>query len=168
MQTETIVNLTRKIPDGNVKNEMISLYLSIVETDSLPSCWEVHANYNFFFYEQIQDKYLTTRDADESAKRFSEMKTTWGFAQLIPLAVFKDSSNGYLVNDSCAFGAEVLVIGPSKGNLETLSFSKGRFIEDAIFTWEINNFSKLNEYLHRSKVFTTGGIRWYTNHYLFL
>ncbi|KAK2451354.1 TRAF family protein [Trifolium repens] len=39
-----------------------------------------------------------------------EMKKEWGFEQLISLEELFDSSNGYFVDDSCVFGAEVFVI----------------------------------------------------------
>ena len=35
----------------------ISMYLHL-EDESLPMGWEVHAIFNFFIYDQIQDKYL--------------------------------------------------------------------------------------------------------------
>lgn len=83
---------------------------------------------------------------------------------LLPLATFKDPSNGYIVDNSCAFGVEIFVISPSLGNWESLSFVDGRNIISNIadFTWEIRNFSKLNETSnHQSQVFTVRGIRWH-------
>ncbi|KAK9215011.1 hypothetical protein WN944_007014 [Citrus x changshan-huyou] len=42
-------------------------------------------------------------------RRFHGLKLEWGFDQFIPLEEFNDASNGYLVGDTCVFGAEVLV-----------------------------------------------------------
>ena len=56
---------------------------------------------------------MTCTDEDTyngGMKRFHKMKTKWGFAQLVPRGTFKEPSNGYLVDDTCVFGAEVFVI----------------------------------------------------------
>ncbi|KAH9687477.1 TRAF-like family protein [Citrus sinensis] len=42
-------------------------------------------------------------------RRFHGLKLEWGFDQFIPLEEFNDASNGYLLGDTCVFGAEVLV-----------------------------------------------------------
>jgi hypothetical protein len=48
-----------------------------------------------------------TIDADGAVRKFHELKTEWGFEQLISLKDLKDKCNGYLVvKDSCVFGAE--------------------------------------------------------------
>lgn len=44
-----------------------------------------------------------------------------GFTQLLPLDTFKDDSNGYLVNDSCEFGVEVLIVNEQDIKSEGLS-----------------------------------------------
>ncbi|KAF3434987.1 hypothetical protein FNV43_RR22074 [Rhamnella rubrinervis] len=49
-------------------------------------------------------------DADGAVRRFNEMNKEWGFARLVSHETFNDSSNGYHVDDSCAFGAEVCVL----------------------------------------------------------
>ena len=84
------------------------------------------------------------------------MKTTWGFVQLLELETFKDPSNGYLIDDSCVFGAEVLVIKHT-GNWESFSFAKS----PRAFNWQIYKFSELNKDLHESLAFTVGGKNWY-------
>ncbi|GMN34897.1 hypothetical protein TIFTF001_004965 [Ficus carica] len=88
-----------------------------------------------------------------SVRRFHEMKTTWGFAQLLPLETFEDPSNGYLIDDTCVFGVEVFVIKHT-GNSETLSLAASPDISNATFTWEIDKFSDLDKELYNSIVFT--------------
>ncbi|CAL5359409.1 unnamed protein product [Camellia sinensis] len=51
--------------------------------------------------------YMTMQDANGKVRRFHRMKTEWGFAQLLPLSTFNDADNGYLICDTCVFGAEV-------------------------------------------------------------
>ncbi|KAL0388942.1 UNVERIFIED_CONTAM: Squamosa promoter-binding-like protein 1 [Sesamum radiatum] len=48
-------------------------------------------------------------DTAENGRRFHQMKPEWGFDKFIPHSAFNDSTNGYLVNDTCVFGAEVYV-----------------------------------------------------------
>ena len=78
---------------------------------------------------------------DGDVKRCHEMKRRWGFPQLLALGTFKDPSNGYLVDDSSVFGAEILVIKHTE-------------------KWEIENFSKIEEY-SLSKASTVGQREWY-------
>ncbi|KAH7522736.1 hypothetical protein FEM48_Zijuj07G0170100 [Ziziphus jujuba var. spinosa] len=141
-------------PNGkNNGNDYISLYLEIAETDIYPSGWEVNVNFKLFVYDQIRDKYLTI----QGVKRFHEMKKEWGFAQFLALETFTNSSNGYLVDDCCVFGTEVFVINYS-GNCETISMVKMPL--NFTFTWEIKNFSKLNELRYYSQVFNVEGVDW--------
>ncbi|KAH7522735.1 hypothetical protein FEM48_Zijuj07G0170000 [Ziziphus jujuba var. spinosa] len=143
-------------PNGDVKNngkDYISLYLVIAETETYPFGWEVNVNFKLFVYDQIRDKYLTI----QGVKRFHEMKKEWGFEQLLALETFTNSSNGYLVNDCCVFGAEVFVINYS-GNWETISMVKTPL--NSTVTWEIKDFSKINELRYFSPVFNVGGVDW--------
>lgn len=88
------------------------------------------------------------------------MKLEWGFDQFIPLKTFMDSQNGYLVDDACAFGAEVFITKErSNGKGECL-----RMIKDAIShkqTWKIDNFSQLYKEYIDSTVFSVGNHKWY-------
>ncbi|KAF3441257.1 hypothetical protein FNV43_RR15170 [Rhamnella rubrinervis] len=95
---------------------------------------------------------------DGGVKRFHEMKKQWGYARLLSLKTFKDSSNGYLFNDSCVFGVEIFVINCS-GKWESLSLLTKP--ANGTFTWKISNFSKLAKYNpHYSDVFNVGGVDW--------
>ncbi|KAL7187940.1 hypothetical protein ACSBR1_037891 [Camellia fascicularis] len=134
----------------------ISLYLVIVETSDLPLGWEVNVNFKLFVYDQIQDKYMTIQDVNGKVRRFHRMKTKWGFAQLLPLGTFSDAANGYLIDDTCVFGAEVLVINYN-GRGECVTVLKGL---DNTYTWKIDNFSSLDGKTHHSKVFTIGNRKW--------
>jgi hypothetical protein len=70
----------------------------------------------------------------------------------------KDKCNGYLVKDSCVFGAEVFVIGHS-GKWENLTMVKDP--PRASLTWKLENFSKLDKTSYLSKSITVGGREWY-------
>ncbi|GKV10565.1 hypothetical protein SLEP1_g21909 [Rubroshorea leprosula] len=96
----------------------VSLYLMIVETRTLPRGWTVHANFQFFVYDHVQDRFCTFEDSNAKVRCFHALKTELGFPRLLSLGDFKDPSNGYLVGDACVFGVQVVVQLYPKGNPE--------------------------------------------------
>ncbi|XP_030471311.1 uncharacterized protein LOC115689426 [Syzygium oleosum] len=148
-------------PNGDKDNNglgYISLYLSIEETNKLPHGWEVDVNYKLFVYDKIRDTYLTIQDGDGAVRSFHDLKTQWGFSQFLSLETFKEASNGYLVGDSCIFGAEVFVI-KSTGKWESLTMIKDP--PNKTFTWKMQSFSKLDQSIYYSDAFTVGESRCY-------
>ncbi|XVF38953.1 hypothetical protein REPUB_Repub20aG0147300 [Reevesia pubescens] len=102
---------------------------------------------------------LPCLDAKEKDRRFHRLKHQWGFDQFLPIRTFNDVSNGYLLDDSCVFGAEVFVT-------KEMSSGKGEcllMINDAIsfkHVWKIENFSNLDSEYHESQEFFAGGQKW--------
>ena len=88
------------------------------------------------------------------------MKTLCGFARFLSLDVLKDHRNGYLMDDSCIFGAEVFVIKYS-GKGECLSMLKDPV--GGTFTRVIKNFYTLNEEVLHSEIFN---VKEYKGHVL--
>ncbi|KAJ8747048.1 hypothetical protein K2173_011272 [Erythroxylum novogranatense] len=139
----------RLYPKGNTSppengKDHISLYLAIQDTDSLPKTWEVNVDFKLFVFNQIENKYLA-------------MKTVWGFDQFLPIGTFNDAFNGYLVDDTCVFGAEVLVIKPS-GIFESIHTVKEP--SNGVLTWKIPYFSKLVSTILESEEFTSENKNW--------
>lgn len=92
-------------------------------------------------------------------RRFHSMKTEWGFDQLLPLSTFNNPLNGYLVDDACAFGAEILVVSNATKR-ECLSMIKDP--DNKTYTWKINDFtSKKNVDAIYSDQFIIEGSNWY-------
>lgn len=87
------------------------------------------------------------------------MKLEWGFDKFIHNKAFSDAVNGYLVEDSCVFGAEVFIHKEtSKGKAECLSM-----IKEAItykHTWKVEDFWKLDQLSQESKAFNGGDYKW--------
>lgn len=133
----------------------ISLYLVMADTTGFPAGWEINAIFKLFVYDQLQDKYLTFGDG--RLRRFCAIKNKWGFPQMLPLSIFNNASNGYLIGDSCVFGAEVFVI-KSEGKGERFSMIKDP--SDGTFTWEVQYFSGLTGEFYYSKVYLAGGHEW--------
>ncbi|KAL1334317.1 hypothetical protein AAHE18_11G168400 [Arachis hypogaea] len=66
---------------------------------------------------------------------------------------------GYLVDDTCAFGAEVYVCKErSRSKGESIVMVKDSFTYKHV--WEINNFSKLDLEFYDSKTFNAGNYEW--------
>ncbi|WCJ17794.1 TRAF-like family protein [Euphorbia peplus] len=147
-------------PKGNKKvneTEHVSLYLVLSESNLFPMNREVNVYLKLFVYNQIWDKYLTVQDAKGRVSRFRGMKKEWGFDQLVPLHVFNDASNGYLINDCCVFGAEVFVLeGSSKGKC-----ASAKELDRNSYTWKIENVASMEEETYNSEEFVIGGLLWY-------
>ncbi|GMI68416.1 hypothetical protein like AT5G26260 [Hibiscus trionum] len=147
-------------PNGNKKSNgdgFISLYLQIEETENFPRTWEVNVNFRFFILDQIRDKYLTIEESDGVMKRYYQMKTEWGIAQLVCLDHFKEASNGYLVDDCCTFGVEIFVIKPT-GKLERVSMLKQP--PNNTITFQLHNYSNSFSEYYTSNVQTIGDSKW--------
>ncbi|XP_059654601.1 uncharacterized protein LOC132301361 [Cornus florida] len=156
-------------PNGNKKrkgkDQYISLYLAVSDTANLPSDWEIIANFKLFVFDHLRDKYLTVEDA-EPVRRFHGNKTEWGFEKFLSLKKFQNLSNGYVINDTCVFGAEVFVMKYS-GKGECLSMTKllsnkmclsmTNLLSNKIYTWKVDKFSDLIEEYLRSNEFKIGG-----------
>ncbi|KAJ4701064.1 Ubiquitin carboxyl-terminal hydrolase 12 [Melia azedarach] len=149
-------------PSGNTKKNVtdhISVYIAMSDTSSLQLGWEVYAVFRLFMLDQNRDKYFILEDGTGKEKRFHALKLEWGFDRFISLKVFNDASNGYLLEDTCAFGAEVFVRKERrKGKGECLSM-----IKDAPTTkylWRIENFSNLDKECYDSSVFIAGDQKW--------
>jgi hypothetical protein len=98
-------------------------------------------------------------DANGKVRLFHAMNTEWGFPQFVSLTTFSDPFNGYLLEDSCVFGAEVFVI-KCTGKGELLSILD--FPITGVCTWEITSSSLL--YAEDvSKEFTVGEHKWYVS-----
>lgn len=86
-----------------------------------------------------------------------------GFDKLIPLDEFTDASHGYLIDDTCVFGAEVFVLKEtriSKGE----SVSRIQLPRTNKHVWKVENFSKLDAKCYDSEPFTFGTYedqKWY-------
>ena len=86
------------------------------------------------------------------------MKTKWGIPKFIDLETFNDRSNGYLVDGTCTFGAEVFVVK------NTFKGERLSAIDEPVtctHTWKINSFSSIltREY-YPSDAFVGGDYTW--------
>ncbi|GMN21841.1 hypothetical protein TIFTF001_043397 [Ficus carica] len=146
-------------PTGDKKNggqDHISMFLRLLDTNSLPAGWEVNAIFTFFVFDRIRDEYVTVQDAI-TVLRFHSMKTNWGIPKFIDLETFNDRSNGYLVDGTCTFGAEVFVVK------NTFKGERLSAIDEPVtctYTWKINSFSSMTRDNYPSDTFVGGDYEW--------
>ena len=101
------------------------------------------------FNQNVCTQLPNCADADGDMKRFHKEKSEWGFAKLITLEAFNNSSNGYLVDDCCEFGAEVFVYSRNS-KWESLTMVKEP--SDGTFRYEMENFSAKTQSSYDSKL----------------
>ncbi|KAJ0093412.1 hypothetical protein Patl1_27042 [Pistacia atlantica] len=136
----------------NAENH-ISIYLELMETSSLPAGWEVNVIFNFLIFNQLQDKYDSLQDG--RVRRYHAMKTKWGITKFIDLKAFHNPLKGYLIDDTCAFGAEVFVVKSTfKGECLTMIKEPAT----CYHLWEITEFSTLLDEKYLSEPF--GDYNW--------
>ncbi|KAJ0105889.1 hypothetical protein Patl1_19258 [Pistacia atlantica] len=72
MAMDSLVSIQGGISRGNCLStqmetsaetgKIISIYLALAEMSSLPSGWEINVVFNFFIFNQLQDKYCIVQD----------------------------------------------------------------------------------------------------------
>ncbi|XP_037493686.1 uncharacterized protein LOC119370159 [Jatropha curcas] len=82
------------------------------------------------------------------------MKTEWGFDQFVLHDAFNDSSNGYLIDDRCVFGAEVFVV-ECTGKGERMSIVKE--LSNNAFTWKVQSWQSKENL--KSQVLDISGLK---------
>ncbi|CAA7017211.1 unnamed protein product [Microthlaspi erraticum] len=148
-----ILYVTGNKADGG--DNHISLYVRIEDTQSLPKGWEVDVDLKLFVHNIRQRKYLTV--TDEAVKRYNEANKEWGYGQLIPLSTFNNPNVGYIVQDTCSFGAEIFIVKPAEQQ-ERVTFVSNP--PDNVFTWRVRRFSSLEDKFYYSSEFLVGDRYW--------
>ncbi|XP_040373539.1 uncharacterized protein LOC121052471 isoform X2 [Rosa chinensis] len=149
-------------PNGNKKKNVkdhISLYLVIAGADSLDSSWEVYADFRLFLLDQNEGNYLVFEDALTKKKCFHGAMRSAGFDKLIPLEDFTDVSNGFLVDDTCVFGAEVFVC-KERRRRKGECLARMKIASVCIHVWKVEKFSSLGAKFCYSEPFTAGDHNW--------
>ena len=94
---------------------------------------------------------------DGTVKRYNDAKKEWGFTQLISLPTFYNANEGYLVQDTASFGAEIFIVNPTEKQ-EKVTFISNP--PDNVFTWKILHFSTLEDKVYQSNEFLVGDRYW--------
>ncbi|XP_027367336.1 MATH domain and coiled-coil domain-containing protein At3g58270-like [Abrus precatorius] len=92
-------------PKGNAV-KYLSVYLDGEGLANLPYGWSKFANFKLTLINQVN---TTMTKAKECEHEFNARESDWGFTTFIPLDEFEDSSNGFIVNDTCIIEAEICI-----------------------------------------------------------
>ncbi|KAL7106279.1 hypothetical protein ACP275_07G102200 [Erythranthe tilingii] len=135
------------------ESDYISVNLAMADTTSLPTNWEVNALFSIFLFNQISGNYLSSTGR---TKCFQATKSEWGISKFISKKVLSDPSNGYIIDDSCVFGAEVFVVKREAVIERVLLTNVNTYYNHAL---EISGFSQLPQ-RWESAEFDAGGQKW--------
>ncbi|KAM2745478.1 hypothetical protein PS2_021203 [Malus domestica] len=120
--------------------------------------WEVLVDFRLFLLDQNKAIYLVLMDENINKMCFHAAMLDAGFDRVIPLEAFTDPSNGYLIGDTCVFGAEVFVCKQRRrGKGECITLDACLMYKHP---WRIEKFSKLKYERIESEPFTAGGKKW--------
>ncbi|KAL5795553.1 hypothetical protein ACOSQ2_000373 [Xanthoceras sorbifolium] len=112
----------------------ISIFLELDTSLAVGS--DVNATVNLFVFNHFEDKYFSFQDG--RVRRYHALKKTWGIAKFIDIETFSNPQNGYLLDDTCAFGAEIFVI---KSSFKSERLSMMNEPSTYFQTWKITKFS---------------------------
>ncbi|XP_057432814.1 MATH domain and coiled-coil domain-containing protein At3g58360-like [Lotus japonicus] len=94
-------------PTGN-DTDYLSFSLFFVERD-LPDDWCIFANFNLALINQVNGKRTITKGF---AHTFNARDYEWHWPDFIPLVELRNSTSGFIVNDTCILEAEMAVVKP--------------------------------------------------------
>ncbi|CAL5194381.1 unnamed protein product [Lathyrus oleraceus] len=86
--------------------DFLSIYLAVVKTTNMSEGWSRDVKFKLFVFNQLNANRTITI---ESSNEFNAREDSWGFEFFITLDELHDPENGFVVKDSCMFGAEVYV-----------------------------------------------------------
>ncbi|PIA57554.1 hypothetical protein AQUCO_00600337v1, partial [Aquilegia coerulea] len=124
----------------------ISLYL-VLDKSCRNLKKEISVTFSLFVYDNIRDKYLSV----QGVSCFNAMRS---------LNLFNSPSNGYIISNTCIFGAEVFVIDKTaKGQCLSMVACKPDSYNKFII-WKIENFSALEDKWYSSEMLKVEGYYW--------
>ncbi|KAI5425169.1 hypothetical protein KIW84_031104 [Lathyrus oleraceus] len=100
--------------------DFLSIYLAVVKTTNMSEGWSRDVKFKLFVFNQLNANRTITI---ESSNEFNAREDSWGFEFFITLDELHDPENGFVVKDSCMFGAEVYVC-----KKEVVSFGNGHSV----------------------------------------
>ncbi|CAI9776381.1 unnamed protein product [Fraxinus pennsylvanica] len=130
----------------------VSAYLVVENKSKQDAGWELNAFVSIFLFNRKLDTYVFKK----GQRRFHLLNPEWGFSKFIMKETLTNPSNGYLVDDSCVFGAEVFVV-KNEGIRECMSILK--VTNSFKHELKISKFSELEKEWN-SQEFNVGDHKW--------
>lgn len=146
---------TIKSEDGK---SYISLQLHLLDAHVLPSDVVAETVLKLRIYDQIHGRHKETGITGY----FETRNKKWGCLYMIPHDEFNDPSFGFLIQDTCIVGVEIMEIEHTlkcPGVSECLTLKKE--ITPHVFTWKIENFFALKKARNTSEAFLAGNFKWH-------
>ncbi|KAF9594020.1 hypothetical protein IFM89_026828 [Coptis chinensis] len=143
-------------PRGNKEkdvNDHISLYLVLVNNNSSDANKELKVTFSLLALDQIEDKCLSL----QGVSKLGEMHVESGFDKFLSHKIFNDPSYGYLINDTCLFGADIFY---STKTIKGQCLSMIKYPVTFKYMWEMEKFSELTDEFYYSSRFRTRGHDW--------
>ncbi|KAJ8476606.1 hypothetical protein OPV22_020333 [Ensete ventricosum] len=93
-------------PKGN-NVDSLSIYMDAADSDSLVFGWTRFAHFGLTVIDQIKSDRSITKECQNI---FCALRSDWGFTHFMPLSEIRNSSKGFLVNDTLVIEADVTVL----------------------------------------------------------
>ncbi|KAM0851015.1 hypothetical protein ACQ4PT_052695 [Festuca glaucescens] len=142
------------------EEEHVSIVLALSVASVRPNR-VVEATFRFRIYDQLYGKHHQQQPVSHVFEIASRCCRT---PCIVPLAALKDRSSGFLVNNTCVFGVELIKVVAAKANhaSELLSVQKTNSICNApqVYTWNIEDFFALKSPSY-SPEFELCGHKWF-------
>ncbi|TVU30371.1 hypothetical protein EJB05_21987 [Eragrostis curvula] len=139
------------------EKEYVSLRLELSRSSVKPDVI-VEASFKLFIYDRSYGKHIEHK----VNHTFQTASTSSGMSRMISLRKLKSPSSGFLVDNSCVFGVQIVKVVSSKANttMETLFVQKMSIFNEAkTCTWDIDDFFAMKNPDY-SPEFDVGGYKW--------
>ncbi|KAK3428374.1 hypothetical protein EUGRSUZ_F04412 [Eucalyptus grandis] len=138
----------------------MSLYLEIDDPYKIGRNEEVLVDYKFFVFDYNHNKYDIFKERGKELRAFTREKTRWGFSEFLSLKGFNDPQRGYLDNDFCKIGAELLVSKPIRTKVALTIKNPSTIKDTPKIRPTIQGFSASESRPKYSETFTLEGRDW--------
>ncbi|KAK2418618.1 MATH domain and coiled-coil domain-containing protein [Trifolium repens] len=93
-------------PKGNDVDNSLSIYFEAMQTANMSKGWSRDVKFKLLVFNQLDKNIAVIRETNHE---LNASQNNWGFHSFMSLAELHDPNKGFIVNDACIVGAEVLV-----------------------------------------------------------
>ncbi|KAJ4765159.1 TRAF-like family protein [Rhynchospora pubera] len=123
----------------------LSLFLEVTDPRATSPDWTCFVSHRLSVLCHKFDGHIVSK---ESQNRYSKTAKDWGWREFLSLTSLFDQGAGYLVNDTVAFCAEVMVL---KEMHEVIDIAPRGL---RCFTWKVENFLVFKDIMETRKIFS--------------
>ncbi|XP_045795797.1 MATH domain and coiled-coil domain-containing protein At3g58360-like [Trifolium pratense] len=100
-------------PKGNDVDSSLSIYFEAMQTANMSKGWSRDVKFKLLVFNQLDTNITVIRETNHE---LNASQNNWGFHSFMNLAQLHDPNKGFMVNDACIVGAEVLVCNVTHEN----------------------------------------------------